>query len=279
MNSVTVASNADEKRLLAWLRDRFDDFTDFISLEVALVQRTVQLATGKSNDPILGSVRTVVIIVSHIYFFWLISRAMPAGISQVEFCTPAFTMWFLLIGTSKYHKASPIQEKNSKNLNLKWIHFTIAELIIESLKTIFAYIIVLFIFTYVYNDQRVMTMRYFPNIGKTAYLMLIAIALGFGLKLVSEYLIPRWKMFSLVLKVLMFLVYVTCGIYSSLASLPPMVAPYFVLNPLIHLTESARQAVHSGYPVWGINTLYPLILACLLIFVGLAFRRLDQRTL
>jgi ABC-type polysaccharide/polyol phosphate export permease len=277
MTASDKSTAAPKRRLKGQLLDRFDAFANFASLESALILRNIRIASGKGSDPFFGSIRTVVIIIAHIYFFWMISRSMPAGISQVEFVTPAFTMWFLLSGASRYRKPNSPRDTSSKQANIKWINILIADLTIESMQTIFAYIFIFVLFAFIYNDQRVMTMKYVPLIPKTVYLMFIAILMGLGLRLVSEYLVPRWKLFSLLLKVLMFLIYVTCGIYSSLASLPPLIAPYFAFNPLIHLTESARQAVHSGYPIWGVDTRYPLVLACILVFVGLGFRRLDRR--
>jgi ABC-type polysaccharide/polyol phosphate export permease len=278
MSSSNISAGFRRKNFLERLLQTFDEFTQFMALEAALILRYIRLTRGKSNNPVFGSVGTIVIIVSHIYFFWLISRSMPAGISQVEFCTPAFTMWFLLRGSSKYRKAPAFPDKSIKHTNVKWINVAVAELAIESLKTIFAFIFILVFFTYIYNDQRVMALKYPPNIPQTAYLMCIAITMGFGLKLVSEYSIARWKLFALFEKVLMFLVYVTCGVYSSISTLPPLIAAYFSWNPLIHLVEFGRQALHPGYPVWDVTTLYPLSVAGGLLFLGLTLRRYNRRT-
>ncbi len=263
------------KRMLAWLLTKLDDFTYFVSLEAALIQRFMRLSHGKGSDPLHGFIRTVVIIIAHIYFFYFISRALPAGIHSVEFCTPAFTMWFLLIGNSRYSKVSALHDKSSKHTNVKWINVIIAETVIETIKTVCAFISILVLFTLL-GDQRVMGTKYFPNIPEMAYLMSIAAMMGVGLRLVSEYVVPRWKLSSLIIKVLMFVVYVTCGVYSSWSSLPPLIAKYFLLNPLIHLVEYGRQAMHSGYPVWGLNTVYPLVVAGVLVFLGLSLRRLDR---
>jgi len=265
-------------RFERWL-SAFDALTEFVALESALILRYVRLSRGKSNNPVIGSIATIVIIVSHIYFFWLISRSMPAGISQVEFCTPAFTMWFLLRGNSKYRKSPAFPDKSIKHANVKWINIVVAQLAIESLKTFFAFVFILVFFLYVYNDQRVMTLKYLPDIPKLAYLMAIAIAMGFGLRLVSEYFGPKWKLYDLVEKVLMFLVYVTCGVYSSISTLPPLVAAYFSWNPLIHLVELGRQALHAGYPVWDVTPFYPLSVAGALVFFGLSLRRRGRQAI
>jgi tetratricopeptide (TPR) repeat protein/ABC-type polysaccharide/polyol phosphate export permease len=268
---------SQSENAIKWLIARYDALINFMALERALLLRNILFETRTKRNFILTDLtRGIVVIVAHVYFFWLIGRAMPAGISSVEFCNPAFTIWFLFKGASELTKVGAGYEKASANANVKWINILIGCFVVKYFVPIFGFIIVVFIFLML-NDTRVMGMLSFPDVPKLTSIWMIASLLGLGFGLFSAFLKTRWTPYSFIYKILMWLLYVTCGVYESYVSMPAQVAPYFIINPLIPLVEYSRQATHAGYPVWGGPTIiYPLILAGLFLVCGLALHRVQR---
>jgi tetratricopeptide (TPR) repeat protein/ABC-type polysaccharide/polyol phosphate export permease len=252
------------------LRAGFDDFADFISLEKALVLRNILFETRTRRNFILVDLaRGIVVIIAHVYFFYFINRAVPANISMVEFCTPAFTIWFLFKGGTELTKVGTGYSKSNASINVKWIHILLGAFLVKYLVPIIGFIAVIAFF-FLFYDTRVMGLKYFPDLGQLALIWFIACCMGLGFGFVSDFIKKYWVGYAFVYKVVMWLLFITCGVYQSFVLMPSILAPYFILNPLIPLVEFSRRATHPGYPIWGGPTLiYPLVLAGIFLVSGL----------
>jgi tetratricopeptide (TPR) repeat protein/ABC-type polysaccharide/polyol phosphate export permease len=255
---------------IATLREGFDDFAAFISLEKALVLRDILFETRTRRNFILVDLaRGVVVIIAHVYFFYFINRAVPANISMVEFCAPAFTIWFLFKGATDLTKVGSGYSKSNASINVKWIHLLLGAFLVKYLVPIIGLIIVIMFF-FLFYDTRVMGMKYFPDVGSLASIWAITCCMGLGFGFISDFIKKYWLGYALIYKVLMWILYITCGVYQSFVLMPSVLAPYFILNPLIPLVEFSRRAIHAGYPIWGGPTLiYPLVLAGIFLVSGL----------
>jgi capsular polysaccharide transport system permease protein len=98
------------------------------------------------------------------------------------------------------------------------------------------------------------------------------IFLGVSVGLLSATLIYFVPRFSIVVSLMSMPLYMLSGVMISVQHFGPVLLPYLMWNPLLHLAELARFAFLPGYPLMvGINFAYPLKWVVALSFLSLVF--------
>ena len=107
------------------------------------------------------------------------------------------------------------------------------------------------------------------NVPETCVVFAMAGMSGFGLGLGLERLSRRMAVVKTVEKLLTWGLFITSGLYFSLATTPVLVARWFVYNPILHLVEYQRHAFDPGYPVALLDLRYPAVISVALLMTGL----------
>ena len=212
--------------------------------------------------------RLIVVIGAHYLLFWSRNKQMPADIPIETFVIAAFSVWYAF--RDAYNGA----ERGWKSPGGTTLVPGITEMHMRLAKGAWAFLSALFfslIATVVLNlwgDP-----LDYPDVSLTTTVLLLASAMGFGFGLVVEALTHRWQFFDMVAHILIWLLFVTSGIYFSISDKQPIMATFFWYNPVLHLTEYQRHSFDPGYPIALVTLLYPAACAAALLLVGLALNR------
>ncbi len=112
-----------------------------------------------------------------------------------------------------------------------------------------------------------------PNVPETCLIFAMAGVSGFGLGLTLEGLGRRLAFVKTVEKLLTWALFITSGLYFSIATTPVLVARWYWYDPLLHLVEHERHAFDPGYPVALLDLRYPAVFTVGLIVTGLLVYR------
>jgi ABC-type polysaccharide/polyol phosphate export permease len=258
---------------LYWL----DSFVTFVNLEKLLIIRGVALySRGNLLKAFSESLRIYVIVISHVWLYWLIDRGMPGSISYVDYNTAAFSTWQIF--TMLSHKPTPTTFGLYSNLPLRirWINLFIADFVWIIAKILVGVCAVYA--TFIIWPMPAWTGRLtMPNLPLLIALFLISGLLGQGLGLVLQAARTQWPLIDAVMEVIMWFFFVTSGIYESYVDLPPGLAPIFSLNPMMAVIEYGRVAFHPGYPVGQLSLWYSIIVTALTLVGGFAMARVMKK--
>ena len=254
----------------AWAR--MMTIADLLMWEISAL-RMVTLLTLKTKylrNPmglLLEFLQPVVICTAHCNFFELTSRPVP-GNQYVIFTLGGFTIWFCFIGC--YRQTLKIAARGAGVLATPGV--TAMHLCLST--AIWSF------FVYFTFDNLVAYPCHLlgleirpPDIGLTAITFGISAAMGFGFGLCVWSLAEVIPALGPFIKLFKWAIFVTSGIYDSLVTMSPVIAPYIWYNPLIHLAEYQRMAFYPGYPVYLVSLWYPFYWAVGLVTVGLFTNR------
>lgn len=101
--------------------------------------------------------------------------------------------------------------------------------------------------------------------------------LGFGFGTLNAVVTSLWESWVHVEKVLTRPLFFISGIFYIPSSLPPEAVAVLRWNPVLHLVEWFRYGYYSGYHSVILQPTYPLFIAMVLIFLGLAGERLFRK--
>lgn len=112
-----------------------------------------------------------------------------------------------------------------------------------------------------------------PDVPETCLIFAMAGVSGFGLGLTLEGLGRRVAFVKTVEKLLTWALFITSGLYFSIATTPALVARWYWYDPLLHLIEHERHAFDPGYPVALLDLRYPAVFTVGLLVTGLLVYR------
>jgi capsular polysaccharide transport system permease protein len=237
------------------------------------ILRMVTLQTLKTKymkNPmglLLEFLQPVVICTAHCNFFELTNRPVP-GHQYVTFTLGGFTIWFCFIGC--YRQTLKLGGRTTGMLAIPGV--TAMHLYLST--AIWSYCVYFtFAMLVAYPCQLLGLNIHPPALGLTMITYGISAAMGFGFGLCVGALAEVIPALGPFIKLFKWAVFVTSGIYDSLVTMSPVIAPYIWYNPLIHLAEYQRMAFYPGYPVYLVTLWYPFYWAVGLITVGLVTNR------
>lgn len=249
--------------------DRFSrlGLVDHLFILRALILRNIRF---KYRDNAFGVVmqyfRISSVIVAHYFLFWVRSKPLPGHIPLECFVIAAFSNWYAFKDT---FKATEGGWKFGATVvpGISQMHMRLAKAAWAFISTLFFSLIAAVVLNAFGDNVN------YPDLGLTTLIIAISSALGFGFGLVVEALEDKWPMVEPVSHLLLWILFVTSGIYWSLAQTPPVVAAVFWWNPILNLTEYNRHSFEAGYPVALVSLLYPAVCAAGLWLIGLSLNR------
>ncbi len=272
----TSAAPADVETLVtaAMLRDiergrRRPSITDHLLILRALVLRDLR---AHYRNSFVGAavelVRPAVVVVVHTWLFYWLKKPMPGQIPVPIYVLAGFSTWFAFqscwsgastgskwpAGATAWPGISDLHLRLAKagwGLMLNLAFCLLALLPLALLKINLA----------------------LPDVPETCLIFAMAGGGGFGLGLLLEGLGRRLAFVKTAEKLLTWALFITSGLYFSLATTPSLVANWYWYNPLLHLVENQRHAFDPGYPVALLDLRYPAVVAILLLVFGLLVHR------
>ena len=115
-----------------------------------------------------------------------------------------------------------------------------------------------------------------PHVLSMVLPYVIAAAFGIGVRLFFEAISAIWPLMKGIKKAVVFLMFLTSGIYySGQSSNMDILSQVSWYNPLFHLLMTERQALWPGYPTTtvGVTLAYSLAWAVIVMFAGLMLHR------
>ena len=211
--------------------------------------------------------RTVIVVTAHYYYFYIRNKQMPAGVPIEIFVIAGFSVWY----SASYAMTAAMHGSESgggiRIPGVTRIHLKVAKSIWAVLVNL-VFCLASVLFLNLHGDDLPM-----PAIPLTFLIFFLAGVVGFAWGLLLDGLGRIWPIIQPVGKVSRWLLFVTCGIYFSLALAPPILGEIFWYNPVLHLVEYERYAFDPGYPVAMVTLLYPAACAAGLLFFALMISR------
>jgi capsular polysaccharide transport system permease protein len=249
------------------------DLLDHLLIIRALILRGLRLRYHDSQIGFFSDfLRPIVVIIAHYYFFLVINKRMPSNIPIELFVIGGFSVWFgfnytvsgaingarwpggaiLIPGVTRMH----LRLARSSWALLSNLFFCIAFVIPLKL----------------YGDPIGL-----PDIPLTALIFALTGILGFGFGLVMEGLGQIWAIAQPIEKIFTWSLYVTSGLYFSIAKTSTLLGEIFWYNPVLHLIEYQRHAFDYGYPIGLVTLFYPAGWGFGLLLLGLMINRCVHR--
>ncbi len=263
----------DGNRLRASVPPMRIDAIDHLYILWALMLRDLRLKYRNSKLGVwLEFLRPIVVTAAHYYFFLFINRPMPAHIPIESFVIAGFSVWFAFYGASQ---GMINGAGNSLRVNLlpgiTRLHLQLARAgrawMVSLVFCLFAWIPLVLL-----GDAIP-----FPAVGLTLAVFLITGGIGVGFGLIVEQLGRNFPVVKILDKLVTWALFISSGLYFSIATSFRPMAQVVWFNPLLHLVEYERYAFDPGYPVALVNLAFPIAFAIALPMVGLAMARARGR--
>ncbi|HTJ63337.1 MAG TPA: hypothetical protein VL899_05960 [Alphaproteobacteria bacterium] len=211
-----------------------------------------------------------VVILLHYYVFLSLGRYMPASIPVELYVLGGFPVWFTVRNTAS--KVTKHGEGGTGVILLPGIsrvHFLLAGAIWECAAMTLLTYGGLLIVELLGGDEPL------PNVLESVPIFAIAALIGTGARLVFEAIGSVWPLFKGIQKVLLFMTFLTSGIYytGQPNAAEDILTEISWYNPLIHLINSQRHALWPGFPISQVNLMYSIAWGVALMFIGLSMNR------
>lgn len=259
----------------ARLRPRLG-FLDHLFIIDALILRDLALKQQSNGVGYpLDLFRPVLIMTAHYYIFLLIQKELPANIPPESFVLAGFTALFgfimTLSGTLSAAKwpggAILVPGVSRMHLRVAKAAWAILSMLLLCLGGL--------VLLELFGDDLGM-----PDVSMVVLLFAVTGTMAFGVGLILEGIVRWAPALEVIPPVIMTLLFITSGMYFSLATIDPRVAQYFQYNPVLQIVEQMRHAFDPGYPVGYTWLPYPVSCAAGFLFAGLVvnrcLRRLDR---
>jgi capsular polysaccharide transport system permease protein len=210
--------------------------------------------------------RPALACIIHYFVFWAVGKQMPAGVSLEQFIWPAFAVWLTIMRIYQGLQ-QPARSQAPRLLGASRMHMRLAmctwAVIINAL-FFYASVTLMILF----GDNVAI-----PDVPLTAFIMLLAAALGLGMGLIVEGVCRVMPLLEPVFHLLPYFMFLGSGIYYSLQTAPPAMGRIFTYSPIANLVEYERYAFNPGYPIARADLLYAVLCTAALLLLGLALNR------
>ncbi len=243
--------------------------TDHLMILRALVLRDLRAHHRSSVIGVLAELlRPALVVFVHYWLFYFLKRPMPGRIPIEVYVVAGFSTWFAFQATWA-----------GASTGAKWpggatawpgvtdLHLRLAKAgwgLLLNLAFCLLALVPLQLFGF---EGSV------PDLSETCLVFAMAGGSGFGLGLILEGLGRRFSFVKTFEKLLTWALFITSGLYFSIATTPALVARYYWYDPLLHLLEHARHAFDPGYPVALLDLRYPALFTVGLLVTGLLVHR------
>ena len=254
-----------------------DRIVAFIAMERAIIVRNFRLQTdGQKLAGFAIAIRYFLVVNVHIWGFYALGRAGKTSTSLIVFFTPAFAVYYFYGRVSWVVIPTTIHQIFNKNMNIKWMHLFIADVVWEAAR-MFAATAVCAGFYYLFPIRFLGTPLGAINFPLLLLTFVIAGAFGAGFGLVVDAITERMPLFESVLEGLRWFIFVTSGVYMAYSDLPAPAQYFFWFSPLMAPLEYSRKAFDPTYFVSDLSLAYSAAVSVALLVIGLAVRHSDRK--
>ena len=249
------------------------DLLDHLFILRALILRYLRLKyRDNSFGVIMEYFRITVVVVCHYFAFWVRNKRMPADIPIEAWVLNSFAVWYAMKDAWKAADGGwRLPQGQALMPGVTPMHMRLAKAGWGFLKAL-TFCLAAPMILNVFGDN-----LDFPNVPLTILIFLIAAGVGFGFGMIVEALSHLWPVTHLVAHVLLWIIYMTGGHYTSIVYLPWATEQVFWFNPLLQLSEYQRNAAFAGYPIGLVTLSYPAICAAVSLPIGLMLHRWLRR--
>jgi ABC-type polysaccharide/polyol phosphate export permease len=249
---------------------------DHLFIIRALVLRDLRVKFQKLRIGfMIEFLQPLVVIILHYYVFVVLGKFMPGEIPVELYVLGGFTTWFTFRNVAKRTSRTDGRPVVFiPGVTPKEFHYLAAGMTWEMTANILLLYLGLALSEMIFGDIPL------PNVPASMLVFFIAALLGNGARVVFDALIEVWPIVKGLKKAILFLLFITSGIYFSLQQTARDALQYFAwYNPLDHIIESQRCALYAGYPAARVTLLYPTAWGLGLTLVGLMLQRCLPRWL
>ena len=104
-----------------------------------------------------------------------------------------------------------------------------------------------------------------PGLAICVYLLVVALAIGFGLCVVFLAGLNKWVV-KIIKRLLQRTIIFTSGIFFATYELPEFSRPFVTWNPVLHAVELFRYSINNQYPIPDISLSY--LIWCSMVVLG-----------
>lgn len=223
-------------------------------------------------EPLQFMLVILLVTLAHMVFFWVVGKTYPGEISYLSVVLAPFIIWNVFKCTMSRSKLVFSSQQYDKAANIGWIHIFLSVLVYDLLRVIAVFGLTVLASSLFWNNTFVMPFRW-PSLPSFFLAFGLAAMLGAGFGLLLTSLEHRWSVFKLADHIVLWILFVTSGIYDSYVDLPDLVAPVFAYNPILTLVEQARQALNPTYPMGDLTLLYPFWTAVVCLGLGIVAQK------
>ncbi len=243
--------------------------TDHLMILRALVLRELRAHHRNSALGVLVElVRPAVVVSVHYWLFYFLKRPMPGQIPIEVYVMAGFSTWFAFQSTWAGASAGGKWPGGATAWpGVTDMHLRLAKAAWGLMLNLAFCLLGLLPLELIGLDMPV------PDVPETCLVFAMAGGSGFGLGLTLEGLGRRLAVVKTIEKLLTWALFITSGLYFSIATTPPLVARYYWYDPLLHLLEHERHAFDPGYPVALLDLRYPALFTVGLLITGLLVYR------
>lgn len=248
------------------------DLLDHLFILRALILRYLRLKYRHNNFGfIMEFFRITVVVICHYFAFWVRNKRMPADVPIEVFVINSFAVWYALKDAWKAADGGWRLPHGPVPPGVTPMHMRVANASWGFLKALLFCLAAPTLLN-LFGDR-----LNYPDVGLTVLIFLIASGVGFGFGMIVEALAHLWPVTHLVAHVLLWIIYMTGGHYTSIVYLPWVTEQIFWFNPLLQLSEYQRNAAFPGYPIGLVTLLYPAECAAFSVPIGLILHRWLRR--
>lgn len=267
-NDATAAAVGET--IVLRLAASLDGVLDFVAFEKhLLVKELAANGQGSLVKSFPATFKAILFILAHAYLWWTMGRVIPC--EYLTFTSSGFLMWHIFVTTIRSAPTRTLRLHSTKNTNVKWAHLLVINVFWAFFQVFVGFYITLVFYSLLMPHSIIAWVVYFPDITKLFPILVIDVAMGLGFGLVLQAAKHKWEAAEYVQETLLWIMYVTGGIFEAYSQLPPVIANYFWYNPMLHLTEFTRATMEPFYPDGGLTLIYPASLALVMLIIGFSF--------
>ena len=117
-----------------------------------------------------------------------------------------------------------------------------------------------------------------PGLAISVYLLMVMMALGFGLSVVFLGKLNKWIL-KIIKRLIQRVIIFTSGIFFATFEIPAHMRPFVTWNPILHGVELFRYSINNEYPIPDISLSYLMLCSILMLSFSLILYRTNESLL
>ena len=218
-------------------------------------------------------------VIGHYYIFYIIHHPIPPELPILAYTMPAFSSYVMFAHAMYKSSGKEHTWLVFSGRRIGSVPFHLANFLMEIGSILIACILCI-VFLYVVGASDVRSVEDSfkgSNVGMFVCLLTLAYVLGYGLGTALDDLFTAIPGLNGTIFMLMPVIFITSGVYSSYNGMPALIKEVFRINPLLTVVEKARESMVIGYSTPDLTLIYPLTIAAFSLAFALMHRTRKER--